>query len=121
MNIFLWVLQILLAVHTTMGAVWKFSNSEHTVPSLGAIPHGAWLTLSVIELICVIGLLLPALDNNLGITAYLAATIIAAEMLLFCGVHIYSGDGNSGQLIYWIVVATISVFIAYGRFVLQPF
>ena len=48
MNILLWVLQILLALHTAMGAVWKFSNSEQTVPSLKAIPHGAWLTLSQI-------------------------------------------------------------------------
>src|SRR3954453_24196439 len=24
-------------------AVWKFSNSEQTVPALNAIPHGVWL------------------------------------------------------------------------------
>ena len=27
MNIFLWVLQIILALHTAVGAVWKFSHS----------------------------------------------------------------------------------------------
>lgn len=42
MNILLWVLQILLALHTVIGAVWKFSNSEQTVRSLNAIPHGVW-------------------------------------------------------------------------------
>ena len=42
-NVVLWILQVLLALHTAMGAVWKFSNSEQTVPSLQAIPHGAWL------------------------------------------------------------------------------
>ena len=47
MNILLWILQILLALHTTMGAVWKFSNSEQTVHSLSAIPHGVWLTMSL--------------------------------------------------------------------------
>jgi hypothetical protein len=41
MNILLWILQILLALHTAMGAVWKFSHSaEQTMPSLKAIPHG---------------------------------------------------------------------------------
>ena len=61
MNILLWVLQILLALHTVMGAVWKFSNSaEQTVPSLKAIPHGVWLAMSVFELLCSLGLILPA-------------------------------------------------------------
>jgi hypothetical protein len=31
MNILLWILQILLALHTIVGAVWKFLNSEQTV------------------------------------------------------------------------------------------
>lgn len=42
------------------------------------------------------------------------------EMLLFCGLHLYSGDTNYGHIIYWLVVAAISAFIAYGRFVLKP-
>ena len=121
MNILLWVLQILLALHTAVGAVWKFSNSEQTVPSLKAIPHGVWLAMSVFELLCSLGLILPALYNPLAILAPIAAACIAAEMLLFCGLHIYSGDKNYGPMIYWLVVAAICVFIAYGRFVLRPY
>ena len=63
MNILLWVLQILLALHTAIGAVWKFFNSEQTVPSLKAIPHGVWLSLSVIEILCSLALVLPALSQ----------------------------------------------------------
>jgi hypothetical protein len=121
MNIVLWVLQILLAAHTAIGAVWKFSNSEQTVPSLSAIPHGVWLSMSVIELLCAVGLILPAFNKSLGFLAPLAAVLIAAEMLLFCVLHIYSGDANHGQMIYWLVVAAICAFIAYGRFALTPF
>lgn len=120
MNILLWVLQILLALHTAMGAVWKFSNSEQTVPSLSAIPHGAWLALSVIELACVVGLVIPALYKPLAILAPLAAVVIAAIMLLYCVLHLASGDPNHGQLVYWLVVAAVCAFIAYGRFVLRP-
>jgi hypothetical protein len=120
MNILLWVLQILLALHTAMGAFWKFSNSEQTVPSLSAIPHGVWLALSVVELACVVGLVIPALYKPLAILAPLAAVVIAAEMLLFCVMHIQSGDANYGQMVYWLVVAAICAFIAYGRFVLRP-
>jgi hypothetical protein len=121
MNIVLWVLQILLAAHTAIGAVWKFSNSEQTVPSLSAIPHGVWLSMSIIELLCAVGLILPAFNKSLGFLAPLAAVLIAAEMLLFCVLHIYSGDANHGQMIYWLVVAAICAFIAYGRFALTPF
>ena len=120
MNILLWVLQILLALHTAIGALWKFFNSEQTVPSLKAIPHGVWLSLSVIEILCSLALVLPALSQPLAILAPIAAVVIAAEMLLFCGLHIYSGEAQHGQMIYWLVVAAMCAFIAYGRFVLKP-
>src|SRR5262245_13993911 len=120
MSIFLWVLQILLALHTAMGAVWKFSNSEQTVPSLKAIPHGVWRAMSVVELLCSLGLILAVFSTPLAILATIALSFIAAEMLLFCGLHLYSGNANHGQMIYWLVVAAVCAFIAYGRFVLTP-
>ncbi len=121
MNILLWVLQILLALHTVVGAVWKWSNSEQTVPSLKAIPHGVWLAMSVFELLCSLGLILPAFNKRLAVVAPIAAACIAAEMLLFSGLHVYSRDANYSPMIYWLVVAAISAFIAYGRYVLKPF
>ncbi len=76
--------------------------------------------MSVIELLCSLSLILPALKKHLAILAPIAAACIAAEMLLFCGVHIYFGEANYGPMIYWLVVAAICAFIAYGRFVLKP-
>jgi hypothetical protein len=120
MNILLWVLQILLALHTVVGAVWKFSHSaEQTMPSLKTIPQGVWLSMSVLELLCSLGLVLPALSKRLAILAPVAAVFIGAEMLLFCAVHLSSGDTNYSPMIYWLVVAAICAFIAYGRFVLK--
>ena len=121
MNILLWILQIILALHTTMGAVWKFSNSEEAVDSLAAIPHGVWMSLSVVELICAICFIIPAIYKPLGKLASFAAIVIAAEMLLFIIVQLLSDQGSFGQIIYWLVVAAICAFIAYGRFVLIPF
>src|SRR5690606_4754008 len=120
MNILLWVLQVLLALHTVMGAVWKFSNSEQAVPSLSAIPHGAWLSLSVVELMCSVALVVPALSKVLGMFAPAAALCIMAEMLLFCAIHLSSGDSNKGQMIYWLTVAAFCLVIAVGRFWLSP-
>ena len=121
MNIFLWVLQILLALHTIMGAVWKFSHSaEKTMPSLKAIPHKVWIGLSLFELLCSLGLVLPALNPLWDHLALLAAIGIAAEMLIFCGIHLRSGAVNRGPMVYWLVVAALCAVIVYGRFELMP-
>jgi hypothetical protein len=119
-NIFLWVLQVLLALHTVMGAMWKLSNTTDAVPSLKAIPPAAWTGLSVIELACSVALVLPLVVRSLGKLPPIAATIIAAEMVLYIGIHLASGEGSNGQIIYWGVVAVVCAFLAYGRFVLAP-
>jgi hypothetical protein len=120
MNVLLWVLQILLALHTFMGALWKLSYSEGTVSSLRAIPHAGWLAMSVVELICAVCLILPLFNRRLGILAPVAATYIAAEMLLFSVLHLGSGATNHSPVVYWLVVAAVCAFVAYGRFVLRP-
>jgi hypothetical protein len=121
MNILLWFLQIGLALHTLMGAVWKFSRTpEQTMPSLKAIPEGAWLAMSVIEILCAVGLVLPMIKKTWSNLISIAAIVIAAEMLIFCGLHLASGETNYGPIIYWLVVATLCAFIAYGRRVLRP-
>jgi hypothetical protein len=119
-NVLLWILQVLLALHTAVGAVWKWSNSEHTMPSLGAIPHGVWLGMSVLELLCVVALIVPAFNKRLAILAPVAAAFVGAEMLFFSAVHLASGSTSSGPVIYWLVVAAICAFIVYGRLVLKP-
>lgn len=117
MNIVLWILQILLALHTAMGAVWKFSHGP--VPSLKAIPQGAWLGLGILELLCSVGLLLTVYPP-LAILAPIAALCIAAVMLLFCGLHLQQRAPKHGQMVYWLVVAAVCGFIAYGRLTLIP-
>ncbi|MGE5625615.1 MAG: DoxX family protein [Bacillota bacterium] len=119
MNIVLWILQAFLAAHTVMGAVWKFSHSEKSVRSLSALPHGVWLGMSVFEFVCAVGLFLTAIAP-LAVLAPLAAIGIAAEMLLLCVVHLLSGDKKYQHMMYWLVVAVISAFIAYGRFEFGP-
>ena len=121
MNIFLWVLQILLALHTIVGAVWKFSNSaEQTMPALKVIPPDGWLMLAVFELLCALGLIFPALYKPAGIFAPVGAIGIATVMLAFCAIELHSGNANMGSIIYWLVVIAVCAFVAYGRFVLRP-
>jgi hypothetical protein len=118
MSMLLWVFQILLALHTMIGAIWKFSNSEQTVPSLRAIPHGLWMSMSVVELLCTLVLIIPASSKSLDALVPIAAACVG--VLFFSGVHIYSGDAIYEHLIYWLVVAALCAVIAYGKFVLKP-
>jgi hypothetical protein len=121
-NIFLWVLQGLLALHTLMGAVWKFkTTAEQTMPSLKAIPAGVWTGLGVFEILCAIALVLPAIYRPLGFLAPAAAIAIALVMVAYCVLHMQSGTEGFGPMIYWSVVAAICLVIAYGRLVLSPF
>lgn len=121
MHIFLWVLQVLMALHTAMGAVWKFSNSEQSVPTLKAIPHGVWLGMGGLELLAAVALVLPVLNASFGKVTPYAASFIVVEMVFMTIVHFASGSTEKGSPIYWLVVAAICAFLAYGRFVLKPF
>jgi hypothetical protein len=65
-------------------------------------------------------LIVPAFDKRLAILVPIAAAFVAAEMLLFSGVHLASGSTSAGPVIYWLVVAAICAFTIYGRLVLKP-
>lgn len=122
MNIALWILQFLFAVHTIMGALWKFSTTaEKSIPSLKAIPHVIWMSLSFIEIIVAILLVLPIVYKPAGFLVPFAAAFIVLEMLIYCGVHLSSSQGHIlSPVIYWSVVAVICAFIAFGRWKLSP-
>ena len=110
-----------MALHTLMGAVWKFSNSaEATMPSLKAIGNRLWMAMGGFEILFSIFLVVPLVYKPLAFLAPTAAVLIAAEMLLFTALHFYSGDSSRGPVVYWIIVAVLCGFIAYGRFVLVP-
>ncbi len=118
MNALLWTLQILLALHTAVGAVWKWKSPPGTMPSLAAIPESIWLGMSDAELTCAVALLLPVARN--ASAAPIAAVFIVAEMVAFVAVHLASGSTNPGPLFYWGIVAALAAFVVYGRLVLRP-
>jgi hypothetical protein len=120
MNIILWIVQIALALHTATGAVWKFEHSDAIVPSLLVIPHEAWIVISIIELILAVFLVIPLFKRSWAALAPQAATVIMLQMLLYCAIHLSSGSTDYMPISYWLVVAAVAAFVAYGRFVLRP-
>ena len=120
MNITLWILQGLLAAHTLMGAVWKFTNGTEAVPTLSALPNVVWRGLGIVDILLAIGLVLPGLMPTLAVLAPVAALGVVAEMVLFSVVHLNAQGGERGQLVYWLVVAALCTFVAFGRLSLAP-
>jgi hypothetical protein len=121
MNILFWTLQVVLALHTVMGGVWKFTNPVQTaVPTLGALPNGLWLALGVIDLLAAVAFVVPAFNKGWSGLIVIAAVYIVAEMLLYTVVHLASGNRFDGSVVYWLVVAALAGFLAYGRLSLSP-
>jgi hypothetical protein len=119
-SVFISILQIVLALHTGVGGIWMSSNSEHVMPSLAAIPHGVWMGLMGLQLLCAIGLIVPIFNKRAAILAPVSAALVAAEMLLFSAVHLASGATSIGPVLYWLGVAAVCGFIVYGRLVRKP-
>ena len=121
MNILLWVLQILGALMYGASGIMKvfmFDKVSKDVRSFGALPREAWMALGILELVCMVGLVVPAaFDWRPGLTV-VAATILAIESLVFIGVHVKYRE--TPAIIMSGVLGLLMAFIAYGRLVLKP-
>ena len=121
MNILLWVLQILAALLYGSSGVMKvfmFDKVSRDVPSFGALPREAWMTLGILELVCTIGLIVPTAFHWQPRLTILAATVLAVESLVFVGVHVKYRE--VAPMILSGVLGLLMTFVAYGRLVLQP-
>jgi hypothetical protein len=121
MNILLWVLQVLAAlVYGASGVmkVFMFDKISQEVPSFGALPRTIWMALGILELVCIVGLIVPAAIHWRPTLTVVAATVLAIESLVFIGVHVKYGE--IGSIIMSGVLGLVMVFIAYGRMVLRP-
>jgi hypothetical protein len=121
MNILLWVLQVLAAILYGVSGVMKvfmFDKVSQDVPSFGALPRKAWMTLGILELVCTVGLIVPAAFHWQPRLTILAATVLAIESLVFVGVHVKYRE--VAPTILSGVLGLVVAFIAYGRMVLRP-
>ena len=121
MNILLWVLQVLAALMYGSSGVMKvfmFDKISQNVPSFGALPRKAWMTLGIVELVCTVGLIVPAAFHWQPPLTILAATVLGVESLVFVWVHVKYRE--VAPMILSGVLGLLMAFIAYGRMVLQP-
>ena len=121
MNILLWILQVLAALLYGSSGVMKvfmFDKVSQDVPSFGALPRKAWMTLGIVELVCTVGLIVPAAFHWQPPLTILAATVLAVESLVFVWVHVKYRE--VAPMILSGVLGLLLAFIAYGRMFLQP-
>jgi uncharacterized membrane protein YphA (DoxX/SURF4 family) len=121
MNALLWVLQIVTAMLYASSGVMKvflFEQVSHDVPSFGALPRGGWMGLGILELICAIGLIVPAAFRWRPQLTVLAAALLAIEALVFIWVHVQYREVP--PMIISGLLGLVMAFIAYGRAILKP-
>ncbi|GAA0419120.1 hypothetical protein Acor_28770 [Acrocarpospora corrugata] len=125
MNLALWIAAGLLAVVALIGGVTKVFVPKE---KLAAAPGGGWTgdvgvgfvkTLGVLELLAVAGLILPA---ALGVAPVLVPVTAVCWILLMAGAMITHGRrGESAFVVLNLIYLAVAAFIAWGRFVLEPF
>ncbi len=117
----MWVLQILAALLYAASGVMKvflFDKVSEGVPSFGALPRGAWTALGILELVCTVGLIVPAAFHWPPTLTVLAATVLAIESLVFVWVHAKYREITT--IVVSSVLGLLMAFIAYGRMFLKP-
>jgi hypothetical protein len=125
MNLSLWIAAGLLA------AVLLVSTSKMFVPreKMASMSHAAeWVldfspaalrTIGVLELLAAAGLILPAVLDIAPILVPVTATCVA---LLFAGAATMRlRRGEKATIVPDLVYLALAVFVAWGRFGLEPF
>ncbi len=121
MNILLWILQVFAALlYGASGSmkVFMFDKISQQAPSFGAMPREAWTALGILELVCAVGLIVPAAFHWQPRLTVVAATLLAIESLVFIWVH--ANYGEITPIILSGLLGLLMAFIAYGRMVLKP-
>jgi len=121
MNILLWVLQILAVLLFGASGVMKvfmFDKVSEGVPSFGAFPRESWKALGILELVCTVGLIVPAALHWLPALTVVAAAVLTMESLLFVWVHAKYREIT--PILLSGVLGLLMAFLVYGRIVLKP-
>jgi len=121
MNILLWVLQVLAALIYAASGVMKvfmFDTISKDVRSFDVLPRQAWTAMGILELVCVVGLIVPAALPWHPRLTVVAAALLALESLVFIWVHAKARE--PGPIIMGAVLGLLMAFVAYGRMYLKP-
>jgi hypothetical protein len=121
MNILLWALQVVGALLYGASGVMKvfmFDKVSEGVPSFGALPREAWKALGILELVCTVGLIVPAALHSHPALTVVAAAVLTVESLVLVWVHAKYREIT--PIVLSGVLGLLMAIIVYGRMVLKP-
>lgn len=123
MNVFLWIMQGVVALaFAAFGVTHAFrieeARSRPRMAWMNDIPRGLWTFIGVAEILGAIGLILPAITGIWPWLTPLAALGLGVIMLLAAGFH---ATRREYQIIVPnVVLLALTAVVAYGRFVIVP-
>lgn len=118
-NIFLWVLQVILAFWFITGGIYMTMNYQFLIHSglLKISPNFVWVLLGSLQILFAIGLVLPGLIKRFVKLIPISALSLSVISLL--GIVIYVSYTGVGML-WGLIPAVMTAYVAYGRYRLQP-
>jgi len=122
MNLFLWVLQVAVALLYLAGGGFKTVNPDDVAKQITALPRGGWRAVGVFEVLGAVLLIVPAAANWMPMLTPLAAAALALETLALAAVYARFSLklAATNPLVYAVPMALMAAFVAYGRFSLSP-
>jgi uncharacterized membrane protein YphA (DoxX/SURF4 family) len=119
MNIFLWILQLLLAAQFLQhGLIMTFPPKEYIEIINATIGVGLRYFIGIAELLAVLGLILPGL---LRIYTWLLPVTLAGLMIVAASATVYhSIRGETSSALYTVVLFVIIAFVGYMRWKVKP-
>ena len=118
MNVFLWIVQAILAAMFVMSGLMKSTQpKEKLAPKLPWVEDfsaGTVRFIGVVELLGGLGLILPAATGIAPILTPIAATGLAVVMVLAAATHIRRKEPSG--VAFNAAVFALAVVVAWGRF-----
>jgi uncharacterized membrane protein YphA (DoxX/SURF4 family) len=124
MNIFLWILQILLGFMFIMHSYVLLTKHQdpqtlERMAYVGDLSAGLRTFIAISELLGGVGLILPALTGILPELTAWAGVGIVLIMALAAIFHFQRGEYSG--IVFNLILLALAAFVAYGRFALEPF
>lgn len=119
MNVFLWILQGLLALLYVAGGAYKFAMPQDLAMQLPAVSEAAWRALGAIEIVGGIMLVLPGVMKWKPTVTALAAAALALETFGLAVLYArQSLEMTAANPLVWSVgMGLLVAVVAFGRYV----
>jgi DoxX-like family len=122
MNVFLWVLQGVLAFLYLAGGVFKTFNPDDVAKQITALPRAGWVVLGAVEVLGAVLLIVPAAVKWMPMLTPLAAAVLTLETLALAALYAsYSLKLAATNPLVWAVpMGLMAALVAYGRYWIHP-